>query len=304
MLFYKNFQTVIQSDLAFPQLNLLSEDLAGDEPIIRIQLGNVKKRGLDQALTKFQFSQLSEQELWLNIPPIGRFLIKNGCQIVVHPLKNKDEDSLREVILSFCFKALLAQQGFFIIAATAIKIGDRCFLIAGPSGVGKSTLAAAFLKRGYCILSDGFCAITKEGQVNSSYPVLKLWKDAAMALDINTDPLIPIRPNLKKFQLPLKEQFYSGSLAFNAIYLIQVEQKEDYGVEKIEGFKKITYFQQLLQSSKLLQSTAQQASVVHATNFAQQCAVVNITRPEETFKLEEGVELIENDLKSRGLWHE
>ena len=62
---------------------------------------------------------------------------------------------------------------------------DRAAVLAGPPGAGKSTLAAAFARFGYAVLSDDVAVLEQlEGalHVQPAYPQLRLWPDSVALL--------------------------------------------------------------------------------------------------------------------------
>lgn len=50
------------------------------------------------------------------------------------------------------------------------------------------------------------------GEVQPSFPQIKLWSDSAIHLNIDTQFLRRIRPTMEKFAVPLGKQFYKELL--------------------------------------------------------------------------------------------
>jgi hypothetical protein len=61
---------------------------------------------------------------------------------------------------------------------SAVTIGDRALLILGPSGVGKSTIAAGLRDRGFGFVTDDACAIDASGLLWPGPPLLATRDDA------------------------------------------------------------------------------------------------------------------------------
>ncbi|MDB6162919.1 MAG: HprK rel HprK-related kinase [Xanthomonadaceae bacterium] len=91
-------------------------------------------------------------------------------------------DSLRHVLLDQILPRLLAQRGGLVLHAAAVHTQDHCtVLMIGDSGMGKSTLAAAFGRSGAEILSDDGVLLDQDGDAMRAiacYPGLRLWPDS------------------------------------------------------------------------------------------------------------------------------
>jgi hypothetical protein len=98
--------------------------------------------------------QAATGQLLLNIDGVARFLIQDGKEIIVERAAEGDDDSLRLFLLSSALGALLQQRGILTLHSSAIEVEGGCVGFLGSSGVGKSTLAAALLQRGYRLLTD------------------------------------------------------------------------------------------------------------------------------------------------------
>ena len=148
---FSAYDLSIDSELAMPEL------LPGRHtgvPDVHIRLGSVTVDGLPQGKQLGPFLWVAAETLWLEIPHIARFLISQGNEIIIDPEPGIDEDSVRVFLLGPVIGALLFQRGYLVLHGNAIRIGDQCLVCVGHSGVGKSTLAAGFMQRGYDILAD------------------------------------------------------------------------------------------------------------------------------------------------------
>jgi hypothetical protein len=83
--------------------------------------------------------------------------------------------------------------------SSAIIVDDQnAFAIVGPAGSGKSSLAAAFAKKGYYVLADDITALksTESGYlVMPSHPHIRLWEPTVFALFGSSSALPRIAPN-------------------------------------------------------------------------------------------------------------
>ena len=302
MYFYHAFQLNIQSALNLPELLscLNNPDINSD---VVIQIGAVSKTGLSEAVAEGAFYQSNSDELWLDVPNVARYLITHGNCITIDPYEHADEDSIRVFLLGSGIGALLMQRDLFLLHANAIKIGEVCVSFSGNSGAGKSTLSAAFMSRGYSVLADDVCAINQAGHVMPSFPQVKLWADSSQKLDIKTDALRRIRPNIEKFAVPLEQHFHAENLPLKVLYILNSHNQDTFEFKSIEGMHKMlplknnTYRQHYL---KGLGKTKKHLK--HVGSLASQVDVVRITRPKAGFQLDRLVDLIQADLLARGVF--
>ena len=301
MQYYSAFQLVIQSELYFPELLPLagSSDCKFD---VSIKIGKVDRQGIPNPLYHGLLYQVNEVCFWLTVPDVARFLISGGNSIIVEPFAGVDEDSIRVFILGSCMGALLMQRNLFLLHGNAIKVGSNCISFAGNSGVGKSTLSAAFFKRGYSILADDVCAVDSIGHVLPSFPQIKLWLDASTHLKIETEALRKIRPNIDKFAVPLGTQFHSDPLTLKVVYILQSHNKDDFKFSTISGMNKLKPLQNNTYRRAYLKGMGKEKAYFNQCGtLSNQIHLVNIVRPQHGFKLDKLVNLIEADIHARGL---
>lgn len=297
---YQAFQLPILSDLFLPELtNGGSSTGLTDTNLVRIQLGAVNPDGLGFKDPHFQSIPM---RTWLHIPDVARFLIENGNTIIVEPLNNVNSATLRLFLLGSCMGILLMQRDLLLLHGNAICVGDRCISIVADSGLGKSTLSGAFMKRGYSILADDICAINRQNHVLPSFPQIKLCTDAVAELGMSTDALEPIMPRLEKFAVPLGNQYHSYPLSLALVYVLNVHEKKDVTLESVSGPQKIQPLHYHVYRKEFLKALQKEHFYfTRCAQIASEIAVVHITRPIAGFQLDALVSAIENDLKARGL---
>lgn len=199
------------------------------------------------------------------------------------------------------------QRGYLVLHGSCIEMNGKGVLFTGISGVGKSTLAAAFHKKGYKIFTDDVCAVeispTGIPMVIPAFPKLKLWKDAAERLGEDISTLSPLRSKLQKYRVNVEAQFQETSLQLSRIYVLKPENKERISVKKITDFDKIEAL--IMNTYRFRFVKAQGGKALHM----KQCAAVagkadiySIIRPSKKFMLEELVSILEKEMES--LWQE
>jgi hypothetical protein len=170
---YSVFGLRVRSEIPLPEL---FEAEPGNADVT-ITLGEPADLGeLEHGLHAF------EGDLLFVEPEVGRYRIAGGNEIVVQPRPDVPERNVRLFLLGSAFGALLHQRGLLPLHANAVEIGGKAAAFMGPSGEGKSTLAAAFHDRGHRILADDVCVIDLDAgaraMVRPGLPRLRLWKDS------------------------------------------------------------------------------------------------------------------------------
>ena len=119
--------------------------------------------------------------------PVGDFRIRSGCEITVDPAPGAPRGVVRTVVVGPAFNHLLHQRGYYVLHASTVSIGGDAVAFVGDSGDGKSTTAAAFLRRGHRVLSDDVAAVRHHDDgptVTPGHPTAKLDPAAVAALSL------------------------------------------------------------------------------------------------------------------------
>lgn len=107
----------------------------------------------DAAQPRGPYRQLGAQ-IELTIPAAGRFLLTGPARLEVAPKPGVDPEVLAAYLVASGLPMLLWQRGGLLLHASGIELGGKAIAIAGPSGVGKSTLARALLELGGRLIGD------------------------------------------------------------------------------------------------------------------------------------------------------
>ncbi len=293
---YSAYGLNIVSPIPLPELLPSAHD-----PDVRIGFGNVPL-SLDEVKEEGVCYQANHSTLLLLINGVARFLVSGGNEIVIEPHPDCDEDSLRLFLLDAAFGALLHQKGFLVLHGSAIKTGDLCICLAGATGTGKSTIAGAFMKRGYRLLTDDICPVTtKNGGapfVLPAYPVLKLWFNSLHKLGEDPKAYYPVRPTLKKYGMPVIDHFHDKPLLLTHIYVINTSNRDGVELTPVEGFHKLSVLNNQTYRFHYIKGLGVHKShFKHCTNLGKVVKMSHITRPQIPFMTDEIVDVIENDFK-------
>lgn len=244
---YTAYGLPILSDVALPEL--WPREVRGAAEV-RIRAGEVAPE-LSRSTARGGLFEVSPSRFLLRLEGIARYLVTGGDQIVIDPAPEADAESVRLFLLGSVFGALLHQRRLLPLHASAIETPKGVVLFAGLSGAGKSALAAAFYRRGYRVVADEICAL--DGNlVRTAAPRLLLWPDIVEELALWSDAVRQVRPNLKKYHVPLRGPASGDSLPVHAMYVLNITNGADFrisrlgGIEKLQVLIKFTFRRQFL----------------------------------------------------------
>jgi hypothetical protein len=117
--------------------------------------------------------------------------------------------TLRHLFIDQVLPLVLNLRGQDALHATSILTQAGLCAFVGPSGVGKSTLAAAFQLEGYPVLSDDCLVVHEEGAgfvATPAYPGVRLWQDTATALGHQDSLAAPVADYTPKRRMTMAGQ--------------------------------------------------------------------------------------------------
>lgn len=131
----------------------------------------------------------------LRFPGLADFEISaDGRSVTCWPAPGTPEASVRHLYLNQALPLALSRQGRLVLHASAIEAQGVAAAFLGPSGRGKSTLAASFATSGSRFLTDDGLQIALHGaqaEVVPSHPSIRLWEDSGQALLAASAPAAP-----------------------------------------------------------------------------------------------------------------
>ena len=199
---YTAYGLAIRSEIALP----LAPAAAESDAQVSIRRGAVPEK-LGASRDRHRAWQAAPGMFLLTVDGVGRYLVREGREIIVEPACDGGEGVIT-FLLGSVLAACLKQRGILTLHASAIATADGAVLFAGHSGRGKSTLLAALLARGHTMLCDDVTGIVPDGR-NSllalpAYPCLRLWGDAVEALGWSGRTRGRVREGMEKFLAPVE----------------------------------------------------------------------------------------------------
>lgn len=279
----------------------LPEFLPGNGEAVDVEVGyGPVPENLDGARSKGVRFQAAPGRFLLTVDGVARYLTADGRKITIQKAPGAEEDAVRLFLQGSAFGALLHQRGLLPLHASAIAVNGKAILFSGMSGAGKSTLAGAFCKRGYSVLADDISVVSPGGDaipmVLPGFPQIKLWADATRKLKEDTAGLRKVREELDKFGWPLAEKFCSEPTPLGRIYVLRTTNTDRFEMEEVTGQEK---FNLLVRNTYRFRFTegldSKPEHFSQCTVAGRHAEVRRVTRPVRGFRIEELMDLIEQD---------
>ncbi len=293
---YKIFGLNVMSEIRLPALAILdnSRHLAPD---VLIEYGDTPDH-LEDCRSIGTHLQVAPGKLLLSIDSVARYCVSGGNHITITPTPGATPESILIFLMGSAIGALLQQRKILVLHAGAITAKQSGMVFLGPSGIGKSTLAAGFHHRGYPFLADDVCAVDTTNEIPSiipGFPRLKLWSDALKRMGKHKDSLTSIlsRGDLEKYLLPVDHQ-HETPIPINALFNLEVMDTKSVDITPLSGMAKIhplignTYRPAFLDGLGIKKDHFQQCAAVAA-----RVSVYQVTRPRQGFLLDELMDALE-----------
>lgn len=149
--------------------------------------------------------QIAGSRLRFAFSGVMTVLVEDGRRITVQRHDGAVEGDVVMCLLGTAFAVILQQRGRVVLHASAVAVGDKAMLFCGASGAGKSTMAALLSRRGYPLLNDDVCNLSRT--VDGRYIVypdgrmLKLWSQSLDHLQVQPPEHLRIRTRAEKFYM-------------------------------------------------------------------------------------------------------
>lgn len=236
---YKAFGLVIMSAMPLPELWPVVDEPAD----ISIEYTEIEADRYGGKGKDFHYS-VAPTLFYLQIHDTARYLVIDKQKILVHPEPGVTEEAIRIYLLGTCMGIVLLQRGFLPLHGSSIATPNGGVLFLGDSGMGKSTIAAAFCKKGYTLISDDICSIspgnTTTVMLHPAFPQLKLCEDSLKELSITVSASAQISGDVEKFRVVNRSQFQLAPLSINKIFILGKADIQHIQITLLEGVEKFT----------------------------------------------------------------
>jgi hypothetical protein len=293
--------TIESLHLQMPELSSVDDSRNVD---VAIRFGKVERGDLPIDVPK-AFRSIDPNTAILYYAEAGTYLVRDGREIVIDPLPEAEEGAIRAYLLGPIMSMVAHQRGLLVLHASAVIVGEAAVAFMGMSGMGKSTIAAAFAARGHAVLSDDVIAISVDpsgrASVSPGSRQLKLSDESAVQLGSEKSAhSVEIASNFPKRGWRVAGPAIDEPIQLKRIYELQDAPSE----EEIINLSPPDAFAPLLRNSYLLgvlEATGTQK--MHFQQVAKVAsglvAVKTLRRRRSLAALPEVVRRVEEDLAGR-----
>lgn len=256
----------------------------GDSPLLRIY----EARGGAYILLRYRSG-------------IGFAVDSTGRNVWADPEDDEQASMVAPFLLGPVLGFVLRLRGFVVLHGAAIAARQRTLVVCGPSGIGKSTLAAQFAANGHRILADDLAVVTADDDTHSiqpGYPRLRLRPASIDAVAAPAQQLIPIMPVFGKQYLALdnadEPQFQDEALPLGAILLLKRRRGADapLDMEQVPSVQAILHLISNTYMNYLLDSDMRAAEFRFLTELIHNTPIYDLFVPTDLTRLPDLYEMI------------
>jgi hypothetical protein len=230
---YRIYDLCVKSDLAFPELPSHSSshvdlffDLADSSPAAALDQDwvLVAESALRLGDRPARSTYRNAWGYLIRAINAGDFLVAaDGGRVICHPLPDAPDDEIWAFFLGPVLAHCCHLRGMQVLHASAVVLDGRAVGFMGEAGVGKSSLAAAFLTAGFPLLTDDVLVVDTSGgtaRAMPSYPALRMRSDALASFFEGSQQFRPAPPDFDKWWVPVWQSFWNLPCEIAALYLL------------------------------------------------------------------------------------
>jgi len=171
-------------------------------------------------------------EYVLRFPEVSEFRVSGeGRTISCIPVVDGDENTIRHLLLDQVLPMMLSLQAKLVLHAGAVATKRGAIAFLGRSGRGKSTLTAAFSRRGIPLLTDD-CLLLRMKEDGClavpSYPGARLWGDVIPSIFENEPKVTKVAAYSEKKRISRNEgqlRFFDEPIPLARIYSLGLPEE-------------------------------------------------------------------------------
>ncbi len=235
---------------------------------------------------------------------VARYLVTNGRDVLIEPIGGDDD-----VVGLFCaglpFTTLLQQRGVAALHAAAVATEAGAVLLLGRSGIGKSSLAAALVERGYPLLADDVTGVMLDA---GGHPVAlpafahqRLWAHTLDKMKWRPRARARVRRDMEKYWVRA-ERHCATPLPVRAAFVLNAEKRRpDIAIESVSPSAAFWTLWRYTHYRRVMDALGQRPAHFRAvTTMAWSVPLARVVRPRNPFLLEALTDRIEAHLCKAG----
>jgi hypothetical protein len=292
---YRLFGLDLRSAIALPELEPTA---CGTHDPVRIAMGDVDPPAVEGP-TAHWLTQTAAGAV-LTVANVGRFRIRDGCEITVDRDPAASDRNVRLYLLGSALGVLLHQRRMLPLHANATEIGGGAVAFLGASGAGKSTLAAAFHDRSSRVLSDDVCVVREAPKgflAEVGIPRLRLWRDAVERSGRTTDRYERAFDSLDKYTIGFERPSPLTALPMRAIYLLGRNTDERFEIRRLAGVDAIQALIENTYRGGFIRTVGDSRNHFETClRLSRQVPLFALTRPWDPARIDETIQRVEQHL--------
>lgn len=291
----------IESDLALPAL--AASLSSGDRDRVTIEEGPVPEQLTEGVINSGPNWERTANDFVLRVPGVARFGISKAKAITYRPEGSSSVEDLTAFLTGSVLGILLHLRGSVVLHASASIIDGGAVLFCGMSGAGKSTICAALGERGYALVSDDLCVLSRgeDGRlwVNADARHHKLWQRSLEGLKITDRKSDEVRHQIDKFYVPSRNGHHTLA-PVRALYELSEQRTGDiFGIEPLSGPDAALMVRRNAFRPRMMWQLGQKADYFRvAAQLSSQGRIARFRRPFDFARINEGVAMLEQDWRT------
>jgi len=247
--------------------------------------------------------QIKPEHYILSISGVARYMVIKGEEIRLEIEKDAHLDEVKVFLYASVFGALSHLRGALPLHASAIKYNKRIILFAGNTGAGKSTIAAAFQKKGFEVLSDDlvpvFFSPEKKPITSKGIARMKLWAEALEKMNISYNGKSKIRGEIEKYHVPVQAKEEPDSSFISTLFVLEPYPGKDIELIDVRGRERLSYLINNTFRYQLLEGFGlKEWHFTMCTQLLKHIQLIRVRQPRAEYKLEELVTAVEQRLEA------
>jgi hypothetical protein len=280
---YEAYGLTIRSEIALPELPTVTKSPAEGDILIRWARLPAPPAFPDDT-KRYRYVEPRPETAYFAWEKLGVFLVRDGQEILVDPCRNASHEEIRLPLLGILLGTLLHQRGLFTLHASAVAVGNGAVAFIGPKGAGKSTTAAALLRRGHGLVTDDVLALDvgqEEGVLAyPAFPQVKLWPASADELGYDAHSLPRLSSEVDKRFLRSVKFVRQGTMPLTHIFLLH--DGGDLVAERIRGNSAFATLMAESYAPRFLGSTASTPALFETCRrVANRVPIYRLQRPKD-----------------------
>ena len=234
----------------------------------------------------------------MHCPGLARYLVTMGRDIVIEPCDGTAH-SVSTFLTGTVLAALLQQRGLVTFHASAVATSAGAMLFASRSGLGKSSLLAALIERGYLAMSDDVTAVELDAagkpETLAAFPSMRLWQDTLDVLGWRGRTRV--QEGMEKYLIPIGS-FSPAQLPIHAVFFLTESDRSDVVIQPMSSTEACTTLREVTYRKALVKGLGQRVRHFQTlVAMAKSVPVFRVIRPTYPFLLDALADRIDAHLR-------